>query len=133
MLNVVCDTNNELNVYSEYHLQTQIVKFMREYEDADIVFSSFGNEHQLDSDEKRINMYKNGYENGTPDLIIFNKNKKYNMLCIELKNPKFGTGLSEEQTKYLNRLLSVNKPYILVSNNYSHIISTIVRYIHDCL
>ena len=133
MLSVVCDANNEVNVYSETHLQTQIVKFLREYEDMDIVYSSFGNENQLDTDEKRINMYKQGYVNGTPDLLIFNRNKKYTMLCIEFKNPKFGTGLSDEQTKYLHKLLEVNNPYILVSNNYTHIISTIVKYIHNCL
>jgi len=133
MLNVFCEANSELNVYSETHLRTQIVKFLREYEDTYIVFSSFGNEEHLDTDEKLINMYKHGYENGTPDLIIFNKNKKYNFLCIELKNPKFNNKLSDEQTKYLHKLLDVNNPYILVSNDYTHIISTIVKYIHNCL
>lgn len=133
MLNVVCDSNNEINLYSECHLQQHVVKFLREYEDHDIVFSCFGNDNQLDTDGKRINMYKSGYENGTPDLIIFNKNKKYNMLCIEFKNPKFNGKMSDEQTKYIDRLLSVNTPYILISNNFSHIISTIVKYIHNCL
>ena len=50
-----------------------------------------------DTDSKRINAWKKGYQKGQPDLMIMNYKKNYFGCCIEFKSPKNNYQVSEAQ------------------------------------
>ena len=83
-----------MKVETEYELQVQVVRYIREHTKLDVSVALGENQ---DTAEKRIRSKMLGYEKGTPDILIHHLTNKYNGLALELKTPK-GTGeISPEQ------------------------------------
>lgn len=116
--------NHEMSLMNESDLQIAIVKFIRQN---DLLFTSFGDSEFLNTSAGRIQSVKRGYQNGSPDLIIFEPCQKYVGLVIEVKSPSGLGKLTNEQILFLNNLKKKGF-YILVSNNFAKIIKTIVEY-----
>ncbi len=114
-------------ITTENELQQAVAKFIRN--ETELRHVSVGDEYFLDTDQKRTESKKRGYENGSPDLVIFkdcDNANNFNLL-IELKCPKGNGNLSDEQNKYLEKSL-YNGEYVLISNNFGHICKIISLY-----
>ena len=120
---------NTIILQNEENLQEQLVKFLRK-EFSDLLFSANGLSEDLNTDQKRIKASKMGYTNGTPDLIIYSKNKQFNGVAIEIKSPSGFGILSKVQDEFLKKLKK-NNYLCLVSNDYSEIIRYITMYFYD--
>jgi len=115
------------NLQSEADLQKAIVNYLRTRYPNVYVLASLG--ELQDTGEKRIESYQKGYNKGSPDLIIFFRNKKYNGLTIEFKSPKGNGVLTPEQNQ---RLLQLKEQRfdVLVSNNIFEITEKICLHIN---
>jgi anti-repressor protein len=102
------------NCQTESDLQKAVVNYIRcKY--PKVYFTASLGELQ-DTKDKRIKSYQMGYKKGSPDLLIFYRNRKFNGLAIEFKTPQ-GTGkLSDEQNKVLKALYD-QKWDVLASND----------------
>ncbi len=70
-----------------------------------------------------------GYQKGSPDLLIFHRNRKFDGLAIEFKSPKGGK-ISDEQNKVL-KALEENRWDIMVSNDLFDIIERICKHMNQ--
>ena len=115
------------NLQSEADLQKAMVNYLRtKY--PNVYFQVSLGELQ-DTNEKRIESYYKGYQKGSPDLIIFFRNKKYNGLAIEFKSPKGNGVLTPEQNQRLLQLKEQNFD-VIVSNNIFEITEKICLHIN---
>ena len=73
---------------------------------------------------------KLGYTNGTPDLIIYSKNKQYNGIALELKSATGFGILSKVQDEFLKKLKK-NNYLCLVSNDYTEIVRYLTMYYYN--
>ncbi len=80
-----------------------------------------------DTEEKRIDSWKKGYQKGQPDLMILNYHKDYQGLCIEFKSPTNNYEVSESQIKMKEQYRKNNYKFIL-SNDYDKICVRIHKY-----
>jgi hypothetical protein len=117
--------NHEMTLSNESELQMEFVKFLRN--ETNMLFTSFGDENFLSTAQNRLSSVKRGYKNGSPDLMIFEKCNKYIGICVELKSPNGKGKISPEQLEFLNEMKRRDY-YILVSNDFGHIIKTITKY-----
>lgn len=75
-----------------------------------------------------MNMMKaQGFKSGFPDLMVFAKNSKYNMLFLEFKREKGGK-LSPQQQKWLN-WLNDNGYYARKANGCKEAIQILEEYL----
>ena len=94
------------------------------------MFSANGLEECLNTDEKRIKACMMGYTNGTPNLIIYSKNKQFNGFAIELKSPTGFGVISKVQDGFLKKLKKQN--YLcIVSNDYTEIVRYLTMSFYD--
>ena len=126
-------TNHEnkkiIIIQNEENLQEHVVRFLRK-EFPDLLFSANGLEENLNTDSKRIKACKLGYVSGTPDLIIYSKNKQFNGMALELKSPTGFGVISKVQDEFLKKLKKQN--YLcIVSNDYTEIVKLITMYFYD--
>ena len=112
-------------ISNEKELHHKVVNLIRNYYPNSILVAAMG-ENQ-DTEEKRIDSWKSGYERGTPDLIILDYHKDYNGLCIEFKSPTNNYEISESQIKMKDKYKKNNYAFIL-SNDYDHICKQIHKY-----
>lgn len=121
-------THIQLSLQNEADLQKAIVNYLRS-KYPQVYFNATLGELQ-DTSYKRITSYFMGYSKGSPDLFIFYRNRKYDGLAIEFKNP-LGTGvLKKEQQARLNSL-KLQKWDILVSNDIFEITEKIYSHINQ--
>ena len=123
------ENKNTIVIQNEENLQEAIVKFLK-HQFPDLLFSANGLSDNLNTDQKRIKASKMGYINGTPDLIIYSKNKQFNGVAIEIKSPTGFGSLSKVQDDFLKKLKK-NNYLCLVSNDYSDIVRYITMYFYD--
>ena len=120
---------NTIIIQNEENLQEQVVRFLRT-EFPDLLFSANGLSENLNTDSKRIKACKLGYTNGTPDLIIYSKNKQFNGMALELKSPTGFGVISKVQDGFLKKLKKQN--YLcIVSNDYTEIVRYLTMYYYD--
>lgn len=116
------------NCQTESDLQQAIVNYLRTKYPA-LYFTANLGELQ-DTEIKRIKSYQMGYQKGSPDLMVFHRNRKFDGLAIEFKTPQ-GTGkLSDEQSKVLNALMN-QKWDVLVSNDLFEITEKICKHMYQ--
>jgi len=116
-----------LNVQTEADLQKAVVNYLRS-KYPHIYFTASLGELQ-DTQWKRINSFQMGYQKGTPDLLIFYRNKKYTGLAIEFKTPS-GTGkVSMDQLARLQSLKGQQWD-VVVSNDLFEITERIYAHIN---
>ena len=122
--------NNTLTfkIENETDLHVKVVSFLKKRYPESIFSVSLG-ENQ-DTQFKRIDSFRKGYQRGSPDLVINNLNKHYTSFCIEFKSPKGNGVLSSDQAIMLRKYES-NNFKTLVSNDYDQIIEQIIEYFRN--
>ena len=109
----------------EKELHYKVVNLIRNYYPDSLLVAGLG-ENQ-DTEEKRLDSYKKGYQRGQPDLMILDYHKDYNGLCIEFKSPTNNYEVSESQLKMKAQYKKNDYAFIL-SNDYDKISKLIHKY-----
>ena len=117
--------NKMIMISNERELHYKVVQLIRNYYPDSLLVAGLG-ENQ-DSEEKRLDSYKKGYQRGTPDLMILDFHKDYQGLCIEFKSPTNNYEVSESQLKMKDKYKKNNYAFIL-SNYYDKISKLIHKY-----
>ena len=117
--------NKMIMISNERELNYKVVNLIRNYYPDSLLVVGLG-ENQ-DSEEKRIDSWKKGYQRGTPDLMILDFHKDYQGLCIEFKSPTNNYEVSESQLKMKDKYKKNNYAFIL-SNDYDKISKLIHKY-----
>ena len=120
--------NQMIMISNEKELHYKVVNLIRKYYPDSLLVAGLG-ENQ-DTDEKRLDSYKKGYQKGQPDLMILNYHKDYQGLCIEFKSPTNNYKISESQLEMETQYKKNNYAYIL-SNDYDEICKKIHKYMND--
>ena len=117
--------NKMIMISNERDLHYKVVQLIRNYYPDSILVAGLG-ENQ-DTDDKRLDSYKKGYQRGTPDLMVLNYHNYYKGLCIEFKSPTNNYNISEDQLKMKKKYRDNNYAFIL-SNDYDKISKLIHKY-----
>ena len=117
--------NKMIMISNERDLHYKVVQLIRNYYPDSILVAGLG-ENQ-DTEDKRLDSYKKGYQRGTPDLMVLNYHKDYRGLCIEFKSPTNNYEVSESQLKMKAQYCKNNYAFIL-SNDYDKISKLIHKY-----
>lgn len=120
-----CPWNKMIMISNEKELHYKVVNLLRNYYPDAILVAAMG-ENQ-DTEEKRLDSYKKGFQRGSPDLMILNYHRDYNGLCIEFKSPTNNYTVSESQLKMKEKYKKNNYAFIF-SNDYDHICKQIHKY-----
>ena len=117
--------NKMIMIGNETDLHYKVVQLIRNYYPDSILVAGLG-ENQ-DTEEKRLDSYKKGYQRGQPDLMILDYHIGYKGLCIEFKSPTNNYEVSESQIKMKEKYRSNDYAFIL-SNDYDKISKNIHKY-----
>ena len=117
--------NKMIMISNERDLHYKVVNLIRNYYPDSILVAGLG-ENQ-DTEDKRLDSYKKGYQRGTPDLMVLNYHNYYKGLCIEFKSPTNNYEVSESQLKMKAQYCKNNYAFIL-SNDYDKISKLIYKY-----
>jgi hypothetical protein len=131
MTHIDISENKEYNLNLEHDLQAIVVDYLRQ---TDLLFcASLGG--YLETPQKRIKSWVDGYCAGISDLLIYSPSGdgKYKGLALELKRPNGSSKISPKQVEWLNRLEVESGWFCMASNDLVVIIETLVRYIHGVL
>ena len=117
--------NKMIMISNEKELHYKVVNLIRNYYPDSLLVAGLG-ENQ-DTEEKRLDSYKKGYQRGQPDLMILDYHKYYKGLCIEFKSPTNNYEVSESQMKMKEKYCKNEYAFIL-SNDYDKISKLIHKY-----
>ena len=117
--------NKMIMISNERELHYKVVQLIRNYYPDSLLVAGLG-ENQ-DTEDKRLDSYKKGYQRGTPDLMILDNHKDFRGLCIEFKSPTNNYEVSESQLKMKAKYMKNNYAYIL-SNDYDKISKLLHKY-----
>ena len=117
--------NKMIMIGNETDLHYKVVQLIRNYYPDSILVAGLG-ENQ-DTEDKRLDSYKKGYQRGQPDLMVLNYHKDYKGLCIEFKSPTNNYEVSESQLKMKEKYCKNNYAFIL-SNDYDKISKLLHKY-----
>ena len=117
--------NKMIMIGNETDLHYKVVQLIRNYYPNSILVAGLG-ENQ-DTEDKRLDSYKKGYQRGQPDLMILDFHKDYKGLCIEFKSPTNNYCVSESQLKMKEKYRDNEYAFIL-SNDYDKISKLIHKY-----
>ena len=120
-----CPWNKMIMISNERELHYKVVNLIRNYYPDSLLVAGLG-ENQ-DTEDKRLDSYKKGYQRGTPDLMILDFHKDYQGLCIEFKSPANNYEVSEYQLKMKDKYKKNNYAFIL-SNDYDKISKLLHKY-----
>ena len=117
--------NKMIMISNEKELHYKVVNLIRNYYPDVMLVAGLG-ENQ-DTEKKRLDSWKKGYQRGQPDLMVLNYHREYNGLCIEFKSPTNNYKVSESQVKMKEQYRKNNFKFIL-SNDYDKICKKIHKY-----
>ena len=117
--------NKMIMISNEKELHYKVVNLIKNYYPDAILVAGLG-ENQ-DTEEKRLDSWKKGYQRGQPDLMILDYHRDYKGLCIEFKSPTNVYEVSESQLKMKEKYKKNNYAFIL-SNDYDSISKKIHKY-----
>ena len=117
--------NNMIMISNEKELHYKVVNLIRNYYPDSLLVAGLG-ENQ-DTEDKRLDSYKKGYQRGQPDLMILDYHKDYSGLCIEFKSPTNNYEVSESQLK-MKEKYKKNSYVFILSNDYDKISKLIHKY-----
>ena len=117
-----------LKIENETDLHVKVVSFLKKRYPHSLFTVTLG-ENQ-DTVCKRIDSFKKGYLQGSPDLIINSLHKHYTGFCMKFKNRNSKVVLSPDQSTMLRQYQN-NGFKTLVSNDYDHIIEQLIEYFRD--
>ena len=118
--------NKMIMIGNETDLHYKVLQPIRNYYPDSILVAGLG-ENQ-DTEDKRLDSYKKGYQRGQPDLMVLNYHKDYKGLCIEFKSPTNNYEVSESQLKMKEKYCKNNYAFIL-SNDYDKISKLVHKYL----
>ena len=119
--------NKMFKIENETDLHYKVVQLIRNYYPDSILVAGLG-ENQ-DTEEKRLDSYKKGYQRGQPDIMILDYHKDYKGLCIEFKSPTNNYCISESQLKTKEKYKNNDYAYI-ISNDYDYISKKLHKYMN---
>ena len=117
--------NKMIMISNERELHYKVVNLIRNYYPDAILVAGLG-ENQ-DTENKRLDSWKKGYQRGQPDLMILDYHRDYKGLCIEFKSPTNNYEVSESQIKMKEKYKKNDYAYI-ISNDYDSISKKIHKY-----
>ena len=117
--------NKMIMISNEKELHYKVVNLIRNYYPDSLLVAGLG-ENQ-DTEEKRLDSYKKGYQRGQPDLMILDYHINYKGLCIEFKSPTNNYEVSESQLK-MKAQYKKNEYAFILSNDYDKISKLIHKY-----
>ena len=117
--------NHMFKIENELDIHTKVVEFIWRFYPECILVAPLG-ENQ-DASCKTINSWKQGYNKGSPDLLLMNYHKDYTGCCIEFKSPSNNYQIAEKQ-KEMNKRYKENGYYFTLSNDYDLIIQYLNEY-----
>lgn len=117
--------NHMFKIENETDLHTKVVQYIRRFYSGTILIGGFG-ENQ-DTDTKRINSWKKGYQKGQPDIIIMNNHMNYSGFCIRFKSPTNNYQVSEAYLEMKGKYKEDGYKFI-ISIDYDRIIVRIYNY-----
>ena len=117
--------NKMIMIGNETDLHYKVVQLIKNYYADSILIAGLG-ENQ-DTEEKRLDSYKKGYQRGQPDLMILDYHKDYKGLCVEFKSPTNNYCVTESQLKMKEKYCDNDYAFIL-SNDYDKISKLIHKY-----
>ena len=117
--------NKMIMIGNATDLHYKVVQLIRNYYPDSILVAGLG-ENQ-DTEEKRLDSYRKGYQRGQPDLMILDYHREYKGLCIEFKSPTNNYCVSESQLKMKEKYRNNDYAFIL-SNDYDKISKLIHKY-----
>ena len=120
--------NKMILIGNEKELHYKVVNMILQFYPNALLIAGLG-ENQ-DTDNKRLDSYRKGYQRGQSDLIILNNHKEYSGLCFEFKSPTNNFVISNSQKEMQRRYIQ-NGYQFISSNNYDEIIKTIHDYMVD--
>ena len=110
--------NKMIMIGNERDLHYKVIQLIRNYYPDSILVAGLG-ENQ-DTEDKRLDSYKKGYQRGQPDIMILDYHKDYKGLCIEFKSPTNNYCISESQLKTKEKYKNNDYAYI-ISNDYDYL------------
>ena len=119
--------NKMIMIGNETDLHYKVVQLIRNYYPDSILVA--GPQENQDTEDKRLDSYKKGYQRGQPDLMILDYHKDYKGLCIEFKSPTNNYNVSEAQLKMKEKYRDNDYAFIL-SNDYDKISKLIHKYVN---
>ena len=117
--------NKMFKIENETDLHYKVIQLIRNYYPDSILVAGLG-ENQ-DTEDKRLDSYKKGYQRGQPDIMILDYHKDYKGLCIEFKSPTNNYCISESQLKTKEKY-KANDYAFIISNDYDYISKKIHKY-----
>ena len=117
--------NKMIMISNEKELHYKVVQLIRKYYPDAILVAAMG-ENQ-DTEEKRLDSFKKGFQRGTPDLMILDYHRDYKGLCIEFKSPTNNYEVSGSQLKMKEKYKKNNYAFLL-SNDYDSICRKLNKY-----
>ena len=117
--------NKMFKIENETDLHYKVVQLIRNYYPDSILVAGLG-ENQ-DTEDKRLDSYKKGYQRGQPDLMILDYHRDYKGLCIEFKSPTNNYCIPESQLKIKDKYKANDYAFIL-SNDYDYISKKLHKY-----
>ena len=117
--------NKMFKIENETDLHYKVVQLIRNYYPDSILVAGLG-ENQ-DTEEKRLDSYRKGFQRGQPDIMILDYHKDYKGLCIEFKSPTNYFCITESQLKTKEKYKANDYAYI-ISNDYDYISKKLHKY-----
>ena len=96
--------HNILEFKSENELHWRFIEYFKKMYPDKIKYIHAGLGEMQDTSTKRIDAWRKGYVKGKVDFVLALKNKNYDGLAIEFKNPNGQGTLSNEQKEYLEEM-----------------------------
>ena len=115
----------QLQLMNEADLHYKVVDFIRTFQPEALLVAGLG-ENQ-DTDSKRLDSWRKGYTKGQCDLMLVNRNAKWNGLALEFKTPANTGRATPEQTRFMEELAKAGFR-VLTSNSYDEICNEIRDY-----
>jgi len=114
------------NLNNEHDLQTVVASYLRK---CDILYTATVGGY-LDTTEKRLRSWEEGYVGGVPDIMIYTRsgNGEYTGLALELKRPDGKGSIAKKQVDWLSNLEN-NGWFCMATNDLVLIIETVTKYI----
>ena len=117
--------NKMFKIENETDLHYKVVQLIRNYYPDSILVAGLG-ENQ-DTEDKRLDSYRKGFQRGQPDIMILDYHKDYKGLCIEFKSPTNYYCITESQLKTKEKYKDNDYAYI-ISNDYDYISKKLHKY-----
>ena len=111
-------------IENEFDLHTKVLEYNSRFYPECILVATLGENQDTSC---KINSWKRGFTNGSPNLLLLNIHKDFAGCCIEFKSLTNNYQVSEAQ-KQMKKRYKENNYYFVLSNDYDQIIQCVNKY-----